>query len=154
KVLLLDDIDWALSALDIRENVFDYRVTFAGTFPRPPILHDGVLYLHVRAYKERTIYLHAMDPATGRVIWRTNMQSMSVHSPPIFRGPDIIYLDPETHRILMIDKATGHRHAEAGYRERLTEQQLFHLQKVHLFKDHLVLVGSRGSINVFRMVEE
>jgi hypothetical protein len=82
------------------------------------------------------------------------MQSMSVHSPPIFRGPDIIYLDPETHRILMIDKATGHRHAEAGYRERLTEQQLFHLQKVHLFKDHLVLVGSRGSINVFRMVEE
>jgi len=154
KVFLLDDIDWALSALDNRENVFDYRVTFAGTFPRPPILHDGVLYLHVRAYKERTIYLHAIDPATGRIIWRTNMQSMSVHSPPIFRGPDIIYLNPETHRIFKIDKATGHRHAQAGYRDQLTEQQLFHLQKVHLFNGHLVLVGSRGSINAFEIVEE
>ena len=129
-------------------------MAFEGTFPRPTLLHENVLYLHVRAYKERTIYLHAIEPTTGRIIWRTNMQAMSVHSPPIFRGPDIIYLNPETHRVFMIDKATGHRHAEAGYRDQLTEQQLLHIQKLDLSKDHLLLVGSRGSINVFRIDEK
>ena len=154
KVFLLDDIDWKLHALDARQGSFDYTVAFEGTFPRPPLLHENVLYLHVRAYKERTIYLHAIEPTTGRIIWRTNMQAMSVHSPPIFRGPDIIYLNPETHRVFMIDKATGHRHAEAGYRDQLTEQQLLHIQKLDLSKDHLLLVGSRGSINVFRIDEK
>ena len=152
-VLLLDDIDWKLHKLNIRTGQFDFTIAFKGTFPRPPVVHEGVLYLHVRAYKERTIYLYAIAPEAGRILWRTDMQAMSVHSPPIFHDKDILYLNPETHTVFMINKATGTRHSEASYKQQMTKLQRDHIQTLRLYKDHLLLVGGRGSVDVFAIVD-
>lgn len=151
KLFLVDDVAWRLQMLDIPSGNVDYSVSFHGAFPRPPVLHDGVLYLHVRTYRERTIFLYALQPATGQILWKTDMQAMSVHSPPIFRGPDIVYLNPETHQIFMIDRATGVRHAEASYREQMTEQQRNYIQFLRPFGQHLLIVGGRGDIHAFEV---
>jgi outer membrane protein assembly factor BamB len=152
KVFLAEDTAWQLHLLDTTTGDFAYVLTFHGTFPRPPTLHDGTLYLHVRAYKERTIYLYAIVPDTGQVLWKTDLQAMSVHSPPIFRGPDIVYLNPETYRIFLIDRQTGVRHAEASFEELMTKQQRDFLQFMRPFGDRLLLVGGRGDIHAFTVV--
>ena len=154
KVFLVEDTEWKLHMLDVATGEFDYSIKFHGTFPRPPLLHDGLLYLHVRAYKERSIYLYAIQPDTGQILWRSDMQAMSVHSPPIFRGPDIVYVNPETHRVFMIDRQTGVRHAEASYEEQMTKQQRDYLQFMRPYGQHLLLVGGRGSIHAFEVLRE
>jgi hypothetical protein len=77
------------------------------------------------------------------------MQSMSVHSPPIFRGDDIVYLNPETHRIFRIDKETGVRHSEASYKGLMTKQQRDYIQFMRPYKEHLLIVGGRGDVHTF-----
>jgi len=154
KLFLVEDTEWKLHMLDIATGEFDYSIKFHGTFPRPPVLRDGVLYLHVRAYKERSIYLYAIQPDTGQMLWRSDMKAMSVHSPPIFRGPDIVYLNPETHRVFMIDRETGVRHAEASYESLMTKQQRDYLQFMRPFREHLLMVGGRGSIHAFEVVKD
>lgn len=151
KLFLVDDVKWELHMLDIASGEFDYSLTFHGPFPRSPVLHDGILYLHSRAYKERTIFLYAIVPATGQIRWRTDMQAMSVHSPPIFRGPDIVYLNPETHKVFMIDRQTGARHAEAGYEDLMTKQQRDFIQFLRPFGEHLLIVGGRGDVHAFEV---
>ncbi|MDA1139586.1 MAG: PQQ-binding-like beta-propeller repeat protein [Planctomycetota bacterium] len=149
KVFLCEDTTWQLHMMDIATGEFDYSITFSGTFPRPPVIHEDVLYLHVRGYKARSIYLYAINPGTGQILWKTDMQSMSVHSPPIFRGDDIVYLNPETHRIFMIDNKTGVRHSEASYKEQMTKQQRDYIQFMRPYKEHLLIVGGRGDIHAF-----
>ncbi len=149
KLFLCEDTTWQLHMLDIASGDFDYSIRFGGTFPRPPVIQEGVLYLHVRGYKARTIYLYAIQPQSGQILWKTDMKSMSVHSPPIFRGEDIVYLNPETNRVFMIDRKTGVRHSEASYKEQMTKQQRDFIQFMRPYKEHLLIVGGRGDLHAF-----
>lgn len=151
KVFLLDDVAWQLHMYDIATGIIAYTVQFADRFPRQPVLQNKVLYLHVRGYPERTIFLYAIEPETGRILWKTDLKAMSVHSPPIFRGQDIVYLDPETQRLFMIDQATGIRHAESSsFQSLLSHRDLLDLQFMRAFGEkYILLVGGRGVIHMF-----
>jgi hypothetical protein len=152
KLFLVDDVRWQLKLLDVASGEWDYERQFQATFPRGPLLHEGVLYIHERDYKGRTIHLHALDPATGVIRWSCDMKAMSVHSPPIFRDDDIVYLNPETHSVFLIDRRTGVRHSEAGYEKMLTKQQLDRIQFLRAFGKRLLLVGTYGDIHALELV--
>ncbi|MBI2192411.1 MAG: tetratricopeptide repeat protein [Planctomycetes bacterium] len=151
KLFLAEDTAWELHALDLATGESLYSLTFEDLFPRPPLVHEGVLYLHVRGFKRRTIDLYALDPETGRILWKSDLKAMSAHSPLIFLGPDIVLLDPETRRIFKVDRATGVRHADASYEEFLTESQHHFLQFLQPFGEHILLVGGRGDIHALKI---
>jgi tetratricopeptide (TPR) repeat protein/outer membrane protein assembly factor BamB len=154
KLFLAEDTTWTLYMMDIATGEFDYSLAFQDIFPRPPLVHEGILYLHVRGYRDRTIYLYAIQPETGQILWKTDMKAMSVHSPPIFRGPDLVYLNPETNTVFMIDRATGVRHAEASYEDQTTQQQRDYIHSLRAFGPHLLIVGGRGDIHAFELLTQ
>lgn len=154
KLFLLDDLQWQLKVLDVDSGEFVYTHKFEGIFPRGAMIHDGVVYIYERHYKGRTIWLHALDPASGQILWSTDMHAMSVHSPPIFQGSDIVYLNPETHEIFFINRNTGVRYSGASYKEFMTKMERDNIQFMRSFGKYLILIGMQGDVHTYRVKEK
>ncbi|MBI2194989.1 MAG: PQQ-binding-like beta-propeller repeat protein [Planctomycetes bacterium] len=121
RVLLTDEMDFAVLAHDIPSGKLQWRARFESFFAAPPLSLDGKVYLYMRRPKLKTIIQYVLDPETGDILHQTDLQVNSLYARPIPIGETLFFYDPVAYELVGVDRLSGGVTGRYSVREALTE---------------------------------